>query len=89
MKSMAICLMVIAGITGLAAAYFWMRSAMVPIDAPGSFEPIDEADKANFWNTGIMIAFQKSAAFNKTAAALTAVSVMLGSIASIIGALGY
>lgn len=88
MKNLMLSLMMISGITGLIGAYFWFRSAMVPIKAPGSFEPVDEAHKANFWNAGLMNAFQKSAALNKTAAALTGFSVLFASIAGIIGTLG-
>jgi multisubunit Na+/H+ antiporter MnhG subunit len=88
MKNLVLSLMMISGITGLIGSYFWFRSAIVPIKAPGSFEPVDEADKANFWNAGLMTAFQKSAFLNKTAAALTGLSVLLASIAVILGTLG-
>lgn len=87
MKNLELSLMMIAGITGIIGAYFWFRSALVPIEAPGGFEPVDEAGKANFWNVGLMNAFQKSACLNKWAASLTGVSVLLASIAGIVAAL--
>lgn len=84
MRTLVLSLMTISGIIGLIASGFWLRSAMIQIEAPGSFEPVDEADKANFWNVGLMNAFQQSASLNKWAAALTGVSVLLASIAGIL-----
>jgi hypothetical protein len=84
MKTVEVSLMAISGITGIIAAIFWFRSALVPIKPPGGFEPVDEADKASYWNVGLMTAFQESASFNKTAAALTGASVLLASAAGIV-----
>jgi len=84
MKIIELSLTILAAISGFVAAYFWMRSALVPITPPGDFEPVEQADKAEWWTVGIMDAFQKSAALNKKAAAFTAISVTLAAIAGIV-----
>jgi hypothetical protein len=87
MKTLKIASMVIAllaGIAGVIAAFFWLESAKISIDPPERFEPVDQADQAMFWTFGAISAFVKSAALNKKAALLTAISVLLSTIAGIL-----
>jgi len=85
MRLASICLALIAGVVGIVAAHFWLESAKIPIDPPGDFEPLEQADKAMFWTVGAMEAFTKSATLNKRAARWTAASVLLSTVAGILG----
>lgn len=87
-KGMGFVLLLLAGITGLIGAYYWLRSAKVQIVPISDFEPLDEADKATWWNAALMTAFQESAMLNKRAAGFTALSVGLASIAGFVQMLG-
>ena len=76
--------MIFSAITGFIGAYYWLRSARVPITPIGDFEPLDEADKATFWNASLMDAFQKSSALNRNAAMWTGVAVILAGAGEIL-----
>jgi hypothetical protein len=75
---------------GLAAAYYWFKSAQVQPD-PGwngtLDEPVDPTDKNSDWTIGILDAYAKSAALNATAAKLTACAIVFGTAASVLGSL--
>ncbi len=81
-------LAVAALISGLIAAYYWFRSAEVRLKKLGNFaEPVNEAvlDSFTQWIFEIADNIKDAAALNKRAAIWTAVSVVLGAIASVIG----
>jgi hypothetical protein len=84
LKIAATSLTLLAAVAGFFGAYYWMRSAMVHIAPPGPFEPVEEADKANFWNAALMDAFQNSALLNKKAAGWTAASVLFAAFAGLV-----
>lgn len=73
-------------VAGIAAAYFWLESSKVPITPPwGDFEPLETDDKAIGWALAASETLCVSAALNKRAAQLTAISVLLNTLAGILG----
>lgn len=92
MKCIGVAFAVLAGITGLVAAWCWHQSSQVQIDPgwgpPGSgrgFEPSDEADQAMSWAVATIKAFGDASDLNKKAALWTAASVLLSALSAIIG----
>jgi hypothetical protein len=90
---------VIAGVTGLIAAYWWYRSAkIVPVPAwavprtgvAGVFsgEPGDSQESDSGWLAALLVAAKDSANLNKCAALWTASSVLAGAIANFAGNIG-
>lgn len=77
----------LASAIGLLAAIWWYRASRVEIvPAWGTgCEPGDNQMSQMLWTAGILEAGMKSGRLNKQAALLTAVSIGLGSIGTIIG----
>jgi hypothetical protein len=85
-KTMAICLGVAGGATGVIAAYHWLESAKIPVvPSWGDFEPVETKHKAMGLSLGTSVAFTQSAVLNRTAARWTAASVLLSSISGVLG----
>jgi hypothetical protein len=95
MKAAAIALAIGALASGLWAARQWYRSSQIqpdpnwPLDPTGTlpFEPVDQTLKQMGHTVAIYQAMQKSAALNASAARWTALSVVLGALAAIVGSL--
>lgn len=75
---------------GLAAAYYWFKSAQIKVD-PGwktqLDEPVELTDQNSDWITGLLEWSDKAAALNAKAAILTACAVVFSTIASVLGSL--
>ena len=89
-----------AFIVGLLAAHYWFRASTIVTDpgwrggSPQSaadyqrpIEPGEPQLSEMFWLSAAMAAAEKSAEFNRVAARLTAVAVVLSALSSVLGAL--
>lgn len=78
-----------AFITGMLAAWYWYRSSVIETEPLylrlGQIEPV--GGSTNQWMLAILEAGQKSAALNKVAARLTAASVLLSAISTVLAAI--
>lgn len=84
MKYAAIALAISAFAAGLVAAWYWYRSTQVPTkNAKPNARGFDTAAFGLAW--GIFEASNAIAAFNKKAAAWTAVATLLSAMASVLG----
>lgn len=93
MNMIVILLAFLAAASGLAAAWYWRKSAQVQIDPgwgmPGSGRPAEPADldASNMgWNAATLRAFSDAAALNRKAANLTAISVALSAVSTLLSA---
>jgi len=88
-------------ISGLCAAYHWLKASKIEVDpgfrsgpiqsATDAARPVESGDSLTSticWTTANMVAFTDSAYLNAIAARLTAVAVVLGGISSVLGVLG-
>lgn len=82
---------IVAALTGLAAAYFWYRASKVDVLPSWAktggigFEPVTRSESQ--WICGLQEATRASGSLNKTAAFLTAVSILSSSVSSAISML--
>jgi hypothetical protein len=89
-----------AFIVGLLAAHYWFKASKIEIDpgwrggfpqsaadAQRPIEPGEPQLSEMGWLTATMEAAAKSAGFNRRAAGLTAVAVVLSALSSVLGAL--
>lgn len=74
-------------ITGLYAAFWWLRASCVQVDPEWTItgEPVDRVASNQDWIVAAMESMSKSADLNRRAALWTAASVMLNAIAATIG----
>ena len=88
-----------AFMVGLLAAHYWFKASKIEIDpgwrggspqsaadAQRPIEPGEPQLSEMFWLTATMTAAEKSADFNRIAARLTAVAVLLSALSSVLGA---
>jgi hypothetical protein len=93
MKCAAVIAALVAFATGIAAAWFWLKSSQVdvkpmwPGGEGGLVEPGETDASQDGWIGGTLQAFTDSAKLNSTAARLTAISVFFSALASILGVL--
>ena len=75
---------------GLAAAYYWYRSAQINVD-PGwrdaLDEPVELTDQNSGWIAGFLEWSEKGSTLNAKAAKLTACAVVFSTVASLLGSL--
>jgi len=89
-----------AFIVGLFAAYYWFKASKIEIDpgwrggstqsaadAQGPIEPGEPQLSEMSWLSATITAAEKSAGFNRVAARLTALAVVLSAPSSVLGAL--
>jgi hypothetical protein len=90
MKYVALALALLAAGTGLLAALYWHRASKVQIipmwEEQGRMEPVSLAQGNTEWIVGLLKTGEKSSYLNKVAAQWTAVSVFLGALSSLAGA---
>jgi len=90
LKAVVILLATVSLGTGLVAAYYWNKASRVHVmpfwEANGSLEPMDPTRSNTEWIVAQMETTRRSGRLNAIAARWTAVSVLLGGIASIAGA---
>jgi len=83
-------LSVLAAAVGIRAAQLWHRSSLLYANPSwaenGGTEPMDESQSLAGWIVGINKFNNETAALNKRAAQLTAISVLLGALTTIVGA---
>src|SRR5262245_59118635 len=73
----------ISCLTGLVAAWYWLRASKIGISPGWTVEPGGETDgNIMGWVTGCMIAFNLSGKLNKLAARWTAAAVAFGAISN-------
>jgi hypothetical protein len=94
----SMCFALPALIVGLGAAWYWRKASEIGIDPgwnsgmPGDTRPVQPADlegngTRDAWQSATMEAVRQSSDLNKTAAILTAYSVVLAGLSSVAGAL--
>jgi hypothetical protein len=83
-------LSVLTATVGIRAARLWHRSSLLYANPSwtenGGIEPMDQSQSLAGWIVGINKFNNETAALNKRAAQLTALSVILGAITTIVGA---
>ena len=93
MKAISILLAFAALITGLAGAFYWFKSSIVPIDRwgreehPGPFLPHEHQAANTLYLAGMLEAAQHTARLNMKAALWTAVAVVLSGASSVFSSL--
>jgi hypothetical protein len=93
MKAFSILLAFAALITGLAGAFYWFKSSIVPIDRwgreehPGPFAPHEHQAANTLYLAGIREAAKQTARLNMKAALWTAVAVVLSAASSLFSSL--
>jgi hypothetical protein len=94
----SMCFAVPALFVGLRAAWYWLKASEIGIDPgwnsgmPGDTRPAQPADTEGIgtmdgWLFATIKAARKSSDLNRTAAILTAYSVVLAGLSSVVGAL--
>jgi len=97
----SVVLAILGLISGLCAAFHWLKASKIEVDpgfrsgpiqsatdAARPVEPGDSLLSTMCWTTANMVAFTKSADLNAIAARLTAVAIVLGGVSSVLGVLG-
>jgi hypothetical protein len=86
MKCVAIGLDVVAFILGMAAAWFWLKSSLVIVRDPFPQDGISRATTTGDFVFPTITAFSEAGRLNKIAAALTAASVLFGTLGNLASA---
>ncbi len=86
MKNLILMLAFASLVSGLASAYYWWASSKVEPYLDSEIEPPLLEMKQLAWTAAFIRASQTSGKLNKSAALLTAISVLLGSASNFIAA---
>ncbi len=88
MRTLPPALQGLGAIVGLVAALFWWKAARTEVRDPFPQDGISHNVESGDFVGPIMDAFKVSAEWNKRAAYLTAISVALGALGTLAGAIG-